>query len=278
MQKVYKRISPSIRPLQTGFLTLVDGLLCHTILPRICLICDQTTRGRNALCQHCQPWIYASSYPDKQLCLSCSVEINQENTHTKQQLEKNGDNYPVDGALHCAQCIKQPPRYSKCLSATAYNAFSGKLLNQLKHRGKLAASLPMASSLSQTINAYYGKPSAHIDTAIPVPLHIKRLRQRGFNQAAEIAKPLCRQLGIKVRYDLCIRNFDNPPQQHSGLAARHKNLRDAFYSLPAVKGKRVAVIDDVVTTGATANAVAKSLLDAGASHCDIWCFARTPRK
>ena len=282
MRKVYKQLTTILRPLQAGLLTLVDSALLDTLFPRTCLICDQNAANnaasRHALCQHCTPWINASSYQDRRLCLSCSVELSQEKTNRKQKLISNHGSRPEDGALHCAQCIKHAPRYRKCLSAAPYNAFSGKLLNQLKHHGKLAASLPIADSMHQPIETFYGKPSAHIDIAIPVPLHINRLKQRGFNQAAEIAKPLCRQLGIKVQHNACVRNFDNPPQQYAGVEARHKNLRGAFYSHSTVAGKRVAVIDDVVTTGATANAVAKSLLDAGASYVDIWCFARTGRK
>jgi len=130
----------------------------------------------------------------------------------------------------------------------------------------------------EAIQSHYAHSPANIDLVIPVPLHIDRLRERGFNQANEIAKPICKALGLTLAFNLCERRFDSPPQQQAGLAERHKNLRGAFIVKKNVKGKYVAIVDDVVTTGATANAVAKSLLNAGATHCDIWCFSRTPRK
>jgi len=183
-----------------------------------------------------------------------------------------------DGALHCAQCIKQPPLFHCCVTATSYNPLTGKLLNQLKHHSKLSATIPIATNMIEAIQSHYAQSPANIDLVIPVPLHVDRLRQRGFNQANEIAKPICKALGLTLAFNLCQRRFDNPPQQQAGLAARHKNLRGAFIVNKDIKGKHIAIVDDVVTTGATANAVAKSLLDAGAARCDIWCFSRTPRK
>ena len=208
-------------------------------------------------------------------CVRCAVDLN------------SGLN---DGALHCAQCIKQPPLFHCCVTATSYNPLTGKLLNQLKHHSKLSATIPIATNMIEAIQSHYAQSPANIDLVIPVPLHIDRLRQRGFNQANEIAKPICKALGLTLASNLCERRFDNPPQQQAGLAARHKNLCGAFIVNGAlivngafivnkdIKGKHIAIVDDVVTTGATANAVAKSLLDAGAARCDIWCFSRTPRK
>ena len=239
-------------------------------MPASCLICEQSADSVTRLCESCNAFMRQSRQSSQeegeqspQRCLRCAVDL---------------DSGLSDGALHCAQCIKQPPRFHCCVTATSYNPLTGKLLNQLKHHNKLSATAPMAANMVDAIQAHYEHSPASIDLVIPVPLHIDRLRQRGFNQANELAKPICKALGLPRAFNLCERRFDNPPQQRAGLAARHKNLRGAFIAHKDVKGKNIAIVDDVVTTGATANAVTKSLLDAGAARCDIWCFSRTPRK
>ncbi|HAB56171.1 MAG TPA: hypothetical protein DCE61_07405 [Cellvibrionales bacterium] len=239
-------------------------------MPPSCLICEQSADSVTRLCENCNAFIRQSRQQQlkpgcqsPQRCLRCAVDL---------------DSGLSDGALHCAQCIKQPPRFHCCVTATSYNPITGKLINQLKHHSKLSATLPIAANMVEAIQSHYAHSADTIDLVIPVPLHIDRLRQRGFNQANEIAKPICKALGLKLAFNLCERRFDNPPQQQAGLAARHKNLRGAFIVNADVKGKYIAIVDDVVTTGATANAVTKSLLDAGAARCDIWCFSRTPRK
>ena len=240
-------------------------------MPPSCLICEQSADSSTRMCESCSVFIYKSRQQSNPRCVKCAVDLNSSLS---------------DGALHCAQCIKQPPLFNSCITATSYNPVTGKLLNQLKHHGKLSATQPIAAHMIETIKTHYAQSSSHnsthslvnIDLVIPVPLHKDRLRQRGFNQANEIAKPICKALGLSLSFNVCERQLNNPPQQQATLAARHKNLRGAFIASPAVKGKYIAIIDDVVTTGATANAVAKSLLNAGATRCDIWCFSRTPRK
>ena len=236
-------------------------------MPSSCLICEQSADSSTRLCENCSAFINKSRHQSDQRCVRCAVDL---------------DSGLGDGALHCAQCIKQPSLFHSCITATSYNPLTGKLLNQLKHHGRLSATLPIAANMIEAIKTHYALSSSNspsnIDLVIPVPLHKDRLRQRGFNQANEIAKPICKALDLPLVVNLCQRQLNNPPQQQATLAARHKNLRGAFTANPAVKGKHIAIIDDVVTTGATANAVAKSLLDAGAARCDIWCFSRTPRK
>lgn len=236
-------------------------------MPPSCLICEQSAESSTRLCQSCNRFIGQSRRQGKPRCVRCAVDL---------------DNGWDDGALHCAQCIKQPPLFNYCVTATSFNPLTGKLINQLKHQGKLSATVPIASNMIEAIKTHYAHNASKVDLVVPVPLHINRLRKRGFNQANEIAKPICKALGLTLNFNLCERQLNNPPQQQSALAARHKNLRGAFIIKPGVKaeikGKHIAIIDDVVTTGATANAVAKTLLDAGATCCDIWCFSRTPRK
>lgn len=242
--------------------------LGDTLAPPSCLICEQSADSATRLCENCNELIRQSRNDIHSRCVRCAVDLNSG---------------LGDGALHCAQCIKQPPLFDHCVTATSFNPLTGKLINQLKHHGKLSATIPISNSMVEAIKTHYAASTTRVDLVIPVPLHINRLRHRGFNQANEIAKLVCKALDLPLAFNLCERQFDNPPQQQSSLAARHKNLRDAFIvnsnmTKANIKGKTIAIIDDVVTTGATANATTKTLLNAGASRCDIWCFSRTPRK
>ena len=182
-----------------------------------------------------------------------------------------------DGALDCATCIQKRPYFYQCVCAVDFSPAASRLVNQLKHQGRLTAIVPIAAIMTATIKAHYGPTLDEIDWVIAVPLHLNRLRARGFNQAIEIARPICKQLQIPLQNHLCLRKVNTRQQQAAGQQARQDNLRGAFSATQALNGARIAILDDVVTTGATVNALSKTLLQAGASRCDIWCFARTPR-
>jgi ComF family protein len=112
------------------------------------------------------------------------------------------------------------------------------------------------------------------DGIVPVPLHHVRLAERGFNQATELARQVSRRIGAPVLNDACRRTAATPPQ--AGLAAqeRQRNLRGAFAASPGVAGLQLAIVDDVLTTGATVEAVTLELLRAGAAGVEVWAVAR----
>ncbi len=109
---------------------------------------------------------------------------------------------------------------------------------------------------------------------IPVPLHKHRYRQRQFNQATEIARPISQQLGIPLNLNACVRVRDTKPQFDLPAKQRKKNLRKAFAMKNAIHADHVAIIDDVVTTGNTVNEFAKLVRRSGVGKIDIWSFAR----
>ena len=109
---------------------------------------------------------------------------------------------------------------------------------------------------------------------ISIPLHIHRYRQRRFNQATEIARPISRQLGIPLNLNACVRVRNTTPQFDLPAKQRKKNLRKAFEMKNAISADHVAIIDDVVTTGTTVNEVAKLMRQSGVRKIDIWSFAR----
>jgi ComF family protein len=123
------------------------------------------------------------------------------------------------------------------------------------------------------------KVAAHArpDLLLPMPLAPARLSDRGFNQAAELARCLCVPLDLPVSLEAAVRTRETAPQASLPLDERARNIRGAFSAQPGVAGLRVAVVDDVLTTGATLNELAKALRRAGAREVTGWVLARTPR-
>jgi len=113
------------------------------------------------------------------------------------------------------------------------------------------------------------------EVIVPVPLHRRRLAARGFNQAAEIAQPVSRRLGLPLRPDACVRVRHTIEQSSLTGRARRRNLVGAFIAGNELAGLRVAIIDDVLTTGSTVRAVAAAVLAAGAADVQVWTVART---
>lgn len=113
------------------------------------------------------------------------------------------------------------------------------------------------------------------DIVIPMPLHASRLRERGFNQALEIARIVAVRLGLQLEAEACVRTRATPPQVSLPLKQRVKNMRGAFDCTAQLHGLRVALVDDVMTTGASLNALATSIKAAGAAEVGCWVVART---
>jgi ComF family protein len=111
---------------------------------------------------------------------------------------------------------------------------------------------------------------------IPVPLHRKRLQERGFNQAVELARPLSRQLDIPLDFSSCRRVRDTRSQSELHVRERQRNVRGAFKLSGKIEADHVALLDDVVTTGSTVTALAKVLRRTGVGRVDVWALARTP--
>lgn len=112
------------------------------------------------------------------------------------------------------------------------------------------------------------------DTVIAMPLHRNRLRQRGFNQSQQLAHAIAGQLKLPLLNHACQRSRDTPPQAALPLKERRGNIRNAFTCDNSVAGKRIAIVDDVMTSGSTLDSLARALLDAGASEIQCWVVAR----
>ncbi len=177
---------------------------------------------------------------------------------------------PTLGGLVCGDCLQRPPTFDRTLAAFSYHFPIDRLLHAFKYSGNLALIEILAKPLAQ-LAAIHPKP----DLLIPMPLHPGRLRERGFNQSLEIAKPISRWLDIPLAADACQRTRDTPPQAGLKWKERRRNVRGAFACDLDLCGEKIAVLDDVMTTGATLNEISRILKGRGASEVSAWVVART---
>ncbi len=181
--------------------------------------------------------------------------------------------------LICAQCSRRPPAYDQVVAPWHYGFPLDTLISRFKHNNQWPLGRLMAELLGLNLHHRYQEGMPRPDLLLPVPLARRRLRERGFNQAAMLGRWLSKALLIKCEERLLLRTRETPAQQHLDARARRHNLRRAFAlaDQASLKGRHVAVIDDVLTTGTTAQAIAQLLRQAGARRIDVYCLARTAK-
>lgn len=173
----------------------------------------------------------------------------------------------------CAFCQIQPPPFRRCISPLAYAPPVSHLIGAFKYQRKLLYGRILSELLIRRLR---DEPFDAVDAIVPTPLHWRRRWWRGFNQAELIGDELSRGLGIPLRARWLKRVRPTPRQQDLTAEERRRNLRGAFAATRPLPGLRIALVDDVVTTGATVAEISRVLLDAGATSVQVWCLARTP--
>lgn len=181
---------------------------------------------------------------------------------------------PTAQGEFCGGCLRHPPAFDRAEAVFRYAYPLDGLVHALKFRDELPVARFFARHLAERLRAA-GMDAGRIDRIVPMPLHPRRLRERGFNQAGEIARHLARLLGIPVAYGALIRARDAAPQAGLPLKSRIKNLRGAFSAAEDLSGLRVALVDDVMTSGASMHELAKVARAAGAKEVSAWIVART---
>lgn len=174
-------------------------------------------------------------------------------------------------ATLCGNCLRDPPPFIRSWCLGPYLGGYAQLITGLKFAGKLENSRLLGQLLGRLLRAH---PDHSRLALVPVPLHPARMRQRGFNQAREIARWAARESGTKLLDGLVRRRRDTRPQTGLGASARRSNLRAAFACDERVDGRYLAIVDDVITTGSTARSLASALCSAGCVHVEAWCCAR----
>ena len=232
------------------FHSAVYRLLSQLLDPALCPGCAHALVGRRLFCPNCLLQLKRVTNP----CIRCGIT--------------SPGCKPV-----CASCLIDPPRWQRLVAPLIYQGLARDLLLQLKY----ADSLHLANSLVSSCIDVYASNVPAPEVLLPVPLHRLRLLDRGYNQAFEIARTLSQALGIPVDTRILsrIRNTDS----QSGLSAnkRETNILGAFAYQTARSYSRVAVVDDIITTGSTASEIAKTLHRAGCAHIEIWALGRVSR-
>lgn len=177
---------------------------------------------------------------------------------------------PLESGAVCGACLNEPPRYDGVHAPYAYVFPVDSLIHAYKYGGDLSLAPVLAAELAKTA-------APLVDVLLPMPLSAARLRSRGFNQAQELARIVGRGLGLPVLLHACRRVKDTPPQAALAWKARARNVRGAFVCDSDLAGCRVGVVDDVMTTGATLDEVARVLKRAGAAEVRGLVVARTLR-
>lgn len=173
----------------------------------------------------------------------------------------------------CGRCLSHPPLFTRTTTAFTYSFPLDKLVQAMKYASQLALPDAFAEKLAQRIS------TADLpDLIVPVPLHPAKLRERGFNQSALLAGRLSQLLHVEMLADACQRIRDTPSQSTLPWKERHRNVHGAFQCNVDLSGKRIALVDDVLTTGASLNALAKAVRQQGAIEVQAWVVARTVRK
>jgi ComF family protein len=220
--------------------------LVNILYKQKCLLCDANidALGDNihALCRACLndlPW------HQKNTCPQCGLSSS--------------------GQL-CGSCISSPPDFDATTSVFFYDFPIDAMMQRYKYGNMLSLCAFFGQMLRKKVT------TNSVDLIIPMPMHSARIKERGFNQALEIAKVLGKD---KLDYKSAIRHKLTPPQASLPLKERVKNIKGAFKVEADLTGKRIAIVDDVMTTGASLNDLAKTLKKAGASHVECWVIART---
>ena len=223
--------------------------LRRRLAPR-CVVCD--FEEGDPLCRGCAEDYFATDAPR---CASCALRLPA----------ARGDD-------RCGSCLRAPPRYDGTVALADYAPPVDRMIAALKFGGRL----PLAGAFGSLL-ARAAAPVLHdADALCPVPLAFERQSERGFNQSQEIARRVAADSGRPLRSDILLRTRHTSAQMDLALDERRRNVRGAFVARGDLRGMRVAVVDDVMTTGATLDEVAAALKAAGAARVTNLVVARTP--
>ncbi len=223
-------------------------MLKFSLFPQACLLCSASDGGDSGICTDC-----LNELPHHALCCpQCGL-------------------LSFEGQL-CGACITSPPDFDATKAAFTYQYPISQVLQQYKYNQQLFLAETFAELMLNNLEAN------NIDLIIPMPLHPSRLQERGFNQSLEIARIIGKRLNVPITSQAVARIKQSPPQASLPLKERVKNMKGAFACYEDLSGLRIALIDDVMTTGASLNALAKAVKAKGAAHVECWLIARTLSK
>ncbi|SAK78587.1 ComF family protein [Caballeronia calidae] len=233
--------------------------LAALALPGQCALCGNLSQG--LLCGGCD----AQYWNEPRLrCATCALPL------AASYLRRDRD----DTRAHCAACLESPPAFNDTLALADYRAPLDALAVELKFRARLAA----GETFARHLHALFEDSDLPApDVIVPVPLSRPRLVARGYNQAWAIARPLARLMGVRSDASIVSRVRHTSAQSRLDQEARRRNVASAFAVSGDVRGRHIGVVDDVMTSGATLDALARTLKLAGARRVTNFVALRTPK-
>ena len=217
-----------------------------------CVLCDDLVKGKISLCSACRADLPRVEFA----CQACALPL----------LEKDQGEY-------CGQCISIKTSIDYAFNLFHYATPIDYLISKMKFQQQLSAAAILADLLQSELKEGV-KSHGFPDAFIPVPLYKTRLVERGFNQSLEIIKPLARSKNIPILLDTIERNKDTQAQTKLSKKDRKKNIAGCFSLMQKPVHSHIVIVDDVVTTGATTNELAKVLKQNGVEKVGVWSLAR----
>ncbi|OGT05872.1 MAG: hypothetical protein A2103_05605 [Gammaproteobacteria bacterium GWF2_41_13] len=223
------------------------------LLPHTCCFCQKKTHRSFELCPPCE-----SQLPRiKQACTVCGKITPY--------------HFPI-----CVSCLKNPPPFDRTYVLFPYESLAARMITRLKFGYELRYAKILGQLMAHyLIDTWSREPSVEKpECIIPIPLHLKRLKERGFNQSVEIARPIQKRLHIPIELYAGHRMRYTQAQSSLPQAERKKNVAKAFATHKNFRANHVAILDDVMTTGYTVSEFSRALRKKGVQKIDVWCCAR----
>lgn len=240
---------------RTGARSLLDAWRCGPALGSLCRVCRRWQRS--ALCEPC---LLLHAAPVAR-CSRCAIQV-------------------AAGVAQCADCMRRPPPMSAAFAAVDYGYPWDTLIARFKFRDAVELARPLSGLMGRGLAAAFDAGLPRPDLIVPAPLTPQRLRERGYNQAWELARRLARAFDLPARHDLVERVIGGAHQAELHGDERRRQVRGAYALTAAgpaaVAARHVAVVDDVMTTGATLAELALTVQRGGAASVQAWVLARTP--
>lgn len=240
-----------------------------------CVLCNRSSQRNLDLCNSCNNWLtprilQRNTLEWSYLCVVCGDEQVLCRSE-KQVADENNKKNSSSDSNYCHSCQNIAGVFSRIVAPYRYEFPFDHIIGRMKYGQRRVFGRVLGGLLASSVKSIGGLP----DVLIPVPLHANRHAERGYNQAADIARWCARELNLQYKPMLVSREVDTGSLAGLSKVARQLRILGAFRASPGVKGLRVAIVDDVMTTGATARELARELYDTGALSVELWVLART---